>query len=80
MQCLRCSNSNATSYTDAHSISLTRRSEQDELKRATAASEQAWKAWKEAKAEGKPDAEVAQLREKAEAAMEYEKSLQDLCD
>ena len=56
------------------------RSETAELKRATAASEQAWQAWKDAKAAGKPEEEVGQLKEKAESAMEYEKSLQDLCD
>jgi hypothetical protein len=56
------------------------RSETAELKRATEASEQAWKAWKNAKAAGKSEDEVAQLKEKAETAMDYEKSLQDLCD
>jgi hypothetical protein len=56
------------------------RSETAELKRATEASEQAWKAWKDAKAAGRSNEEVAQLKEKAESAMEYEKSLQDLCD
>jgi hypothetical protein len=50
------------------------------LAKATAASEEAWKQWKEAKASGKPDAEVEQLKEKAEAAMEIEKGLQNLCD
>jgi len=50
------------------------------LERATLASEQSWKAWKDAKADDSTEAEVSQLKEKAEAAMEYEKSLQDLCD
>jgi hypothetical protein len=56
------------------------RSETAELKRATEVSEQAWKAWKDAKDSGKPEEEVASLKERAETAMEHEKSLQDLCD